>query len=87
MSVLLIWYIIFFFSPVALKTSSDTQLIDLGLPIFIFRSGPLHSKNTVTPQRVAELIFIRPFEKRSYYAVAMSHPTSFPNFFQHALRW
>ena len=36
------------------------------------------------------LLFIRPFEKRSYYAVAMSVRPSvnmnFPDFFQHALR-
>ena len=36
-------------------------------------------------------VFIRPFEKRSYYAVAMSVRLSicpsFPEFFQHALRY
>ena len=51
---------------------------------------------SLTTRNVA---FIRPFEKRTYYAVAMSvHPSvrlsvrpsvrpSFPDFFQHALRY
>ena len=33
------------------------------------------------------IVFICPFEKRLYYAVAMSARPSFPDFFQHALRY